>query len=102
KPVLANRLRCWAYKWVWPRCPRVFVDQSIEDRAASDVGGGPVGDLRPCWRRLVQRTMWSMFVVVRGVLAEDLRQMTFANNEHSVGALTSDGAHPAFGERGCP
>jgi hypothetical protein len=39
-----------------------------------------------------------MFVVVRGVGAEDGRQVTFAEDKHSVGAFAPDGAYPAFGD----
>jgi hypothetical protein len=90
----------WARKSVALGCLRVFVDQSAEDRAPSDLVNGQIGDATS-WRGwpLAQRAMRPMFVVVRRVLAEDGCQMPFAGDEHAVGAFPSDGAHPTFGGR---
>ena len=43
--------------------------------------------------------MWTVAVVVRGVLVEDSRQMALTGDEYPVGALAADGAHPALRER---
>src|SRR6266496_5012603 len=43
--------------------------------------------------------MWTVTVVARGVLVDNGRQVTFADDEHPVGALAADGAHPALRER---
>ena len=48
---------------------------------------------------MAERAVWSVFVVVPCVGAEDGGQMMFADDQHSVGALPPDGAHPTFGER---
>jgi hypothetical protein len=42
--------------------------------------------------------MWTVTVVVPGVLVEDGRQVTFTGDEHPVGALVADRAHPALCE----
>ncbi|MCW2638935.1 MAG: hypothetical protein JWP76_1241, partial [Dactylosporangium sp.] len=78
----------------------VLVDQAAEDRASLHPGGVQVYDLRRRVRwLLVQRTMWTVAVVVSHVLAEDRRQLSLANDEHPVGALPTYGAHPALRER---
>jgi hypothetical protein len=45
--------------------------------------------------------MWTVAVVVGGVLAQDRHQMTFTDDEHPVGALAADRAHPALREGVC-
>jgi hypothetical protein len=42
--------------------------------------------------------MWTVTVVVRGVFVQDGCLVTFAGDEHSVGALAADGAHPSLRE----
>jgi hypothetical protein len=68
--------------------------------APPDIVSGHVGDVRTWlgWP-LAQRAMRPMFVVVRGVLAEDGCQVPLAGDRHAVGALPPDGAHPRFRER---
>jgi hypothetical protein len=46
---------------------------------------------------LVERAMWPMVIVVRGVGGDDCRQVPFADDEHPVSALPPGGADPAFG-----
>src|SRR3954469_9147838 len=43
--------------------------------------------------------MWTVTVVVRGVLVQDSRQVTFTDDKHPIGALAANGAHPALRER---
>jgi hypothetical protein len=68
-----------------------------------DAGGGDVDDLW-WWVRwlLVERSVWSVAVVVGGVLGQDARQVSSAGDEDPVGALASDGADPAFRVGVCP
>jgi hypothetical protein len=42
--------------------------------------------------------MWPVAVVMGGVLGQDVRQVSFADDEHPVGALAPYRADPAFGE----
>ena len=77
---------------------RVFIDQAVEDRSALDLHGG----LAWCWsgrvgRLLGQGAVGTMIVIVPRVFGQDGGQMSSAEDEHPVGALASDGAHPALG-----
>ena len=46
---------------------------------------------------LVQRPVRAMAVIMSYILGEDGGQMSLAEDEHAVGALAANGAHPAFG-----
>jgi hypothetical protein len=46
------------------------------------------------WWLLAERTMWTVAVVVAGVLVEDCRQVSLADDEHPVGAFSAYGADP--------
>src|SRR5215468_6605214 len=77
---------------------RVFVDQAVEDRASLDLHGG----LSWCWSDRVgwllsQGTVWAVIVIVPGVFGQDGGQMSLAEDEYPVGALSAYGAHPALG-----
>jgi transcriptional regulator with XRE-family HTH domain len=79
---------------------RVLVDEAAEDRASTDSPRRGLDDINGTFRwSLIQRSMWAVAVVVRGVLAEDSGQMTFTDDQRPVGALSADGAHPALRER---
>src|SRR5436190_1953776 len=76
----------------------VFIDQAVEDRSALDLHGG----LAWCWsgrvgRLLGQGAVGTMIVIVPRVFGQDGGQMSLAEDEYPVGALASDGAHPALG-----
>src|SRR5689334_7203036 len=43
--------------------------------------------------------MWTVTVIVGGVLVQDGCHVAFAADEYPVGALAADGAHPALRER---
>ena len=77
-------------KTVRLRCLRVFVDQPVEDRAASDGGGGQfgAGGTRR-GRPLAQRAMGAMFVVMPRVLGEDPPEVSFTVDQQVVEALAS-------------
>jgi hypothetical protein len=47
---------------------------------------------------LIERTMWTVAVVVSQVPGEDCRQMALVDDEYPVGALPAYGAHPALRE----
>jgi len=82
------------------RCLRILVYQTAQDRVSMDPRGVGLYDLHGTIRwSLVQRTMWTVAVVVRGVLAQDGRQMTLTGDEHPVSAFAANGAHPALRER---
>jgi len=63
-------------------------------------GDGQVNDLRRRIRwPLIERSVRPVAVVVRHVLGKHGRQVPLADNQHPVGALAADGAHPALRER---
>jgi hypothetical protein len=46
---------------------------------------------------LAEALVWTVIIVVGGVLSQDDAQVALAEHEHPVGALAAYGAHPAFG-----
>jgi hypothetical protein len=82
------------------RCLRILVDQAAQDRSAVNPGGVQVNDVRRRIRWLLsERAMWTVAVVVAGVLVDDRRQVPLADDEHPVRALSAYRAHPALGRR---
>ncbi len=83
----------------------VSVDKGAEDLAASHVSA--VGDNRDgtriavvgrCRGALLERSVWSMLVVVLDVLVDDASEMTFAEDEDAIQAFAAYGPDPAFRE----
>jgi hypothetical protein len=50
------------------------------------------------WRAQLLRSMRPLRVVVRGILGEQLAEMSLAEDQHAVGEFGSDGQDEAFGE----
>jgi hypothetical protein len=62
-------------------------------------GGVQVSHSRRRIRRLLaESAMWTVAVVVPDVFGEHRREVPLADDEHPVGALATDGAHPALRE----
>jgi hypothetical protein len=72
---------------------RWIADQAAENLPALDPGSDIDGAAGPPWRFLLQALVQAMAVVVPGEIGQDLAEMTFAEDQDVVQALTAKRAH---------
>jgi hypothetical protein len=87
-----------AWRFVILGCSAVFADQAAEELRALYPGteiGGPAGRPR---RFFPQALMPPVLVVVAGEFAQDLAEMSLAEDQDVVQALAAERAHEPFGK----
>ena len=85
------------------RCCGVFVDQAAEAIASVDALGwvrvAEASSLVRGWRRQLECSMRPVAVVMIDIDAEHLLELSAADDQDPVEAVTSDGPDPALGKR---
>jgi hypothetical protein len=99
----------WRAKGPWGAQTRsscrglVFVEESAEEVASSDLRrvegrcGLRIGSAAMIRRSEVEPSVWTLLVEVADVDAEDVLEVTAADDQEPVETLPSDAADPAFG-----
>jgi hypothetical protein len=77
----------------------VLVDQAADNRSTSDPAVDRLGDGRfRTWRAQLQASVRPMSVVVHRIPGKHAAQVSFPEDQHSVGEFGADGQHKAFSE----